>query len=372
MSPIIYYIEINVICILVLGIIYISVASIKESRKAKIFGTMLFLSIIFCVTDLLAGVFRGATFTGARAFLYTINIIYIICPNIIAVLWVFYSMRIVYDRIIKWLAIFLSIVALAVVLLDISAPINSLAFYLDENNLYCRGSFIWINWIFGYPCNILPLFFIPFTKEERKSKMAIILFPIFPLLACLFQLFNYGISTAQVGITASLVMVYAMLQVNEIKRNVSTVKLYNEMMNTDSLTGVGNRRNYDTKLVEIQKRQWVGVAFCDINGLKETNDKYGHKAGDELIINFTNMLKAVFTTEDIYRISGDEFVIISNDKENFNTKVEELFDVKGDRAALGFVSGEGNAVLDLVRQSEELMYIEKDAYYTRTKKTRRK
>ena len=56
-----------------------------------------------------------------------------------------------------------------------------------------------------------------------------------------------------------------------------------------------------------------GTIYCDINGLKETNDTQGHSAGNALIQKCYQVLKKSLHTEWIYRVGGDEFVALYYD-----------------------------------------------------------
>jgi diguanylate cyclase (GGDEF)-like protein len=49
---------------------------------------------------------------------------------------------------------------------------------------------------------------------------------------------------------------------------------------------------------------------ADINNLKETNDKYGHDIGNDLIIHTSKILTSTFANSAVYRIGGDEFAVI--------------------------------------------------------------
>ena len=49
---------------------------------------------------------------------------------------------------------------------------------------------------------------------------------------------------------------------------------------------------------------------CDINGLKYVNDTMGHAAGDRLIKDAGAMICGHFTHGDVYRVGGDEFVVL--------------------------------------------------------------
>ncbi|MDP3129742.1 MAG: diguanylate cyclase, partial [Bacillota bacterium] len=81
----------------------------------------------------------------------------------------------------------------------------------------------------------------------------------------------------------------------------------------DTLTGLFNRRAYAEELARpvVDYRYPVSVVMADINGLKITNDAFGHAAGDQLLLKIAEMFSARFRPEDrIYRIGGDEFVIL--------------------------------------------------------------
>ena len=88
-----------------------------------------------------------------------------------------------------------------------------------------------------------------------------------------------------------------------------------EIAHTDSLTGVKNKTAYTEKISEINEQIAFGVAeFCivmvDVNFLKRVNDTYGHERGNEYLINACKLLCAIFGAENVYRIGGDEFVVI--------------------------------------------------------------
>ena len=81
----------------------------------------------------------------------------------------------------------------------------------------------------------------------------------------------------------------------------------------DSLTGLYNRRFYSERLEELKDAKFnpVSIVLCDINGLKVMNDAFGHLAGDELLIEVSNLLKQVFSDKgSVCRIGGDEFVVL--------------------------------------------------------------
>jgi diguanylate cyclase (GGDEF)-like protein/putative nucleotidyltransferase with HDIG domain len=95
----------------------------------------------------------------------------------------------------------------------------------------------------------------------------------------------------------------------------------------DSLTGLFNRKFFDEKLKEydIEEKLPLSIIFGDINGLKLTNDIFGHKAGDELLIKSAEILKNICRDKDIIsRVGGDEFAILLPNTEDF--EAEKIID----------------------------------------------
>ena len=82
---------------------------------------------------------------------------------------------------------------------------------------------------------------------------------------------------------------------------------------TDPLTGLSNRTAYTYDLACVWNRQLEHtIAYVDIDGLKICNDRFGHPAGNRYITKVANCLKLhCHPDEHIYRIGGDEFVLIS-------------------------------------------------------------
>ncbi|HEX9026226.1 MAG TPA: diguanylate cyclase, partial [Clostridium sp.] len=81
----------------------------------------------------------------------------------------------------------------------------------------------------------------------------------------------------------------------------------------DQLTGLYNRRFYEEELIRINKERNIPITLvmADVNGLKLTNDAFGHKAGDILLEKVSDILKRECgANEIITRIGGDEFVIL--------------------------------------------------------------
>lgn len=89
-----------------------------------------------------------------------------------------------------------------------------------------------------------------------------------------------------------------------------------ELANQDGLTGVKNKIAYNQVCKIIDEKiaggesGAFGIVMIDLNYLKNTNDEYGHDVGDKALIKLVKVIKSVFAHTPIYRIGGDEFVII--------------------------------------------------------------
>lgn len=81
----------------------------------------------------------------------------------------------------------------------------------------------------------------------------------------------------------------------------------------DSLTGIGNRMAFDNQVHKLwENRMPCTVAFIDMDDLKSCNDHAGHREGDHYIQLVSSLLQGVcMENEHVFRIGGDEFVIIS-------------------------------------------------------------
>ncbi len=82
-----------------------------------------------------------------------------------------------------------------------------------------------------------------------------------------------------------------------------------ELAQEDKLTGLMNRRAFDTMLQKFQNLSGIVASiYVDLDNFKEVNDTFGHDAGDMVIMKVSEILKRIFRKDDnVARIGGDEF-----------------------------------------------------------------
>lgn len=110
--------------------------------------------------------------------------------------------------------------------------------------------------------------------------------------------------------------------------------------NHDSATRLQNRYALNQRIPDYLNTD-ICIAMIDINNFKEINDTYGHRAGDDALKVFSDILSACFDHKDIYRYGGDEFLIViqSRDLEAFRAKMPELNERFGKERISGVQDG---------------------------------
>jgi diguanylate cyclase (GGDEF)-like protein len=95
----------------------------------------------------------------------------------------------------------------------------------------------------------------------------------------------------------------------------SAYRRIRKLSNEDQTTGLQSRNAYDNFLSDNQSRSFdsLSCVFADANGLHEVNNKYGHKVGDQMLQIVAGALLREFPFKQVFRIGGDEFVVISED-----------------------------------------------------------
>ncbi|MDI1253731.1 GGDEF domain-containing protein [Thermomonas sp.] len=120
-------------------------------------------------------------------------------------------------------------------------------------------------------------------------------------------------SVATGGVVTVMIMWVAFL-LDRSERQRRTVHVLREDARTDALTGLANRRKFDTTLAHALQDKGEGalvLLMLDIDHFKKFNDSFGHQAGDEVLRETGRLLSEVVRTQDLAaRYGGEEFVIV--------------------------------------------------------------
>lgn len=146
-----------------------------------------------------------------------------------------------------------------------------------------------------------------------------------------------------------------------------------EIYRQDSLTGLLNRNAYDSDVEQLRSAD-IGAVVCvyaDMIGLHEVNNHLGHKQGNRMLCEFADAARAFFGDDRLYRIGGDEFVIISSAHTEAQTRkqlnyMRERLHTQGCEISVGVASSESTSNLPkIIEQAENEMRREKKEYYVR-------
>ncbi|HOG33957.1 MAG TPA: GGDEF domain-containing protein, partial [Petrotogaceae bacterium] len=182
-------------------------------------------------------------------------------------------------------------------------------------------------------------------------------------------------------------------QIAFVTQDITAKKKLEEELKTyasiDELTGIFNRRVgislLEKEIMQSQRRNSpLSIIYIDINGLKNTNDRFGHSMGDELITNATKIIKKCARKSDIiFRMGGDEFLIIlpdckaekaevvwkriRNECDQFNKNSDTPYKISMSHGTATY-SGE-QTIDEFVNQADSQMYKEKILYKKETEKS---
>ena len=167
-------------------------------------------------------------------------------------------------------------------------------------------------------------------------------------------------------------------QIRQEKEYAQNLSVARRMATIDSLTGIKNKHAYAQWEEKINAQIRSGeqgpfaVAVCDVNNLKAVNDLYGHKEGDAYIKRACARICDIFSHSPVFRIGGDEFVVIMSGEdyawrktlmEQINAVPEDRTKVRiGETIAAGMVEYKKDRhqnLLSVFEEADKAMYEKK-------------
>lgn len=176
----------------------------------------------------------------------------------------------------------------------------------------------------------------------------------------------------RLDLSASFFKTVGMFLSMEVEQGKIREKL-RRMSFEDSLTGVWNRNRFIEDIQQIDDegpRDRFGVMYIDLNGLKDVNDREGHAVGDRSLVEAADILTQTFKRSSVYRLGGDEFLVLSLDKnkDTFERRVEEASRKLSARAcpsAIGtHYAVEACTIDEAVKLADGRMYQDKRMFYS--------
>ncbi|MGM0380094.1 MAG: sensor domain-containing diguanylate cyclase/phosphohydrolase [Bacillota bacterium] len=157
----------------------------------------------------------------------------------------------------------------------------------------------------------------------------------------------------------------------DITKRVKKEKEIKHLAYKDSLTGLYNRKFFESELKSINKKNKLPISIIigDLNGLKIINDSYGQKKGDEILRKTANLLKNIVSKNDILaRYGGDEFAIIfpKTDYKKCQKKIKKIKEISknyfGEKIPISISFGiatksqKGQEISEIIKKAENKMY----------------
>ena len=366
----IYYLEINIICIIILLAIFdkFKDESLNNSSD-KYYEKTLLATISFSLFALISGIFNGTSYNFSQIILIISHSLYFFSESLIGYFYTNYILkRINLQEKRKYKFILYIPLILSIFFLIINFFQKTL-FTISIDNLYSPSKYLYLYnlinavYVLIIITNLISYYF--YNKNSKNEIKSLILFTLLPVVSAGIQNYNYGIILGQVGFTLSELLIYFNNQKKEA--------------NYDELTSVYNRRAFNKRANKIfYSNKSMFLMLMDADDFKIINDKYGHLEGDKALIQIAYILnRAINNTHKNYslaRYGGDEFVIVGNiqnkdevaqlinqieeEEKKYNKETNNKYNIK---LSIGYALQNDNhtSVEDLIKEADTLMYAKK-------------
>ena len=268
---------------------------------------------------------------------------------------------------------FWDVSAAILIVCTLSSPFTGLMFNVSPDGHFERGVLILIGlvWMVAAYITLMVVNFKKYGACEFGDKFRLVVLFIFEVVAIVIQLlFKDQFQDAIVASALITILYYAFVIEIESKY--------------DHKTGVFSSTYYDNYVNTLAKKGVYSLIMYDVNGLKYTNDNFGHEKGDELIEAVALSIKAaVGRAGKVFRLGGDEFVavlksgeeqrgndIVAKSLQGFEDRTKEI-GVKVSAAYGAVVREENEDVKTLMARADKSMYACKQAYYQQEGNNRR-
>ena len=258
--------------------------------------------------------------------------------------------------------------SLVVVLLNFISIFTGIIFKINTDNSLIRGPIWLIPYIAVGLYGILLVYLLIRRSNKRVMEIIPIIFLAFSLGSGLVLPFIFREAYASIFCVTIAIALFSYYEFTVI-----------QLTKKDSLTGLLNRHAYFADISN-DPSSITALISVDMNGLKYLNDNIGHTAGDEALISISLCLaRPLSNKQSAYRVGGDEFIIVCRKTseeavEKIIEKIKKYVKDTGYSCAIGYSFNlEGNKpISDLLKESDKMMYEEKEKHYLATGEERRR
>ena len=235
---------------------------------------------------------------GLNLLLFAANLL----PGSFWILYVTYQVSRDRDAVVRAVHVLVAL-QLTHLVLVVLTPFTGILFTILPDNLYERGpgyavtaglNFLLVGYSFVYTA-------LHRKRLTRKQFVAMLLFPFFPAAGAVVQVIAYDLTLIWGTMALSVLLIY--------------VNVQHELVNTDFLTGLANRRHLDEhlrrRIAERSRRGRFALLMIDLDDFKAINDVHGHREGDVALETTAKVISSALRSDDfVARYAGDEFVVV--------------------------------------------------------------
>ena len=281
----IYYLEIDIICIVILLILLDKFKDECElNSTSKYYKATLLTTIFFSFFDLITGILRGTMYEYSRLVLIISNSLYLWSGSLIGYFYTNYILHKIETKQKNWQKILIFVPVILVMVSLIINLFNRMLFNINENNLYSRSKYIYLFnviiaiYIVIILFNLLHCYFKNINNRKKQEEIKnLLIFIGIPIISAFIQNF-YSITIEQASLTLSILFIYL-----DFQKKDSTV---------DELTEIYNRRAFNRNADRLfNSKKIIFLMLIDADDFKLINDKYGHLEGDKALVKITSILK---------------------------------------------------------------------------------
>ncbi len=307
------YVEANIACIIIIGIILFNIKKgVDQQISTLILTRMVRLLALYCAVDSIWVLFECKVFPSNKVILYIATIVPYICLVISAWLWYLYCEVVQKNtRVLTHKGTLKTILPLYTALLIlIIGTFTDVLFKIDENGYLEYGLLYGVLLCapFGYliysSVKALRRAFTSNRYHDHSLYMAMGIFPLFPIVCGLLQAVFLTVPIMCYGAACAVLFLYITATDNRVS--------------TDPLTQINNRQEMQRYLTQKMKSKVqdgdLYLLILDVDHFKGINDVHGHVEGDKALVTVADALKASCADRKnrafISRYGGDEFIVV--------------------------------------------------------------